>query len=88
MTEERPQQKQPAPHWIAEDSINVIDGWCWGVNSYGKSICVGKEKDILEKLQKGESVMPLEHTPNVLGRKTRRVKGMSGIIGRKRKTRG
>ncbi len=51
MTEERPQQKQPAPHWIAEDSINVIDGWCWGVNSYGKSICVGKEKDILEVIR-------------------------------------
>lgn len=64
MAEDRPPQKQPAPHWIAEGSINVIDGYCWGVDSYGKSICVGKEKDILEKLQKGESVMPLETTPN------------------------
>ena len=46
-------QKPESIHWIKGDSVCVVDGWCWAVTPLGRTVCIGREKDILEGNKEG-----------------------------------
>ena len=41
--------------WIANDQIEIIDGWAWAISPSGRPYCMGTEKEALETLEEEES---------------------------------
>ena len=35
-------------HWLPGDQVCIIDGWGYGVDKMGRTICIGKEEDIIK----------------------------------------
>jgi len=46
--EQKPDKTQ-APYWVKDNSRCVVDGWCWGVDDTGRTVCVGKVEDVLKE---------------------------------------
>ena len=46
--------KQDQIKWILNDSVCVVDGWCWTITPRGGTVCIGKEEDVINK--KGDIV--------------------------------
>ena len=41
-------------HWILNDSVCIVDGWGFALTPNLRTVCIGKEKDVLE-IHKGVS---------------------------------
>ena len=46
------QTKQSPVHWIMDDSVCVVDGWCWALTPGLRTVCIGKEADIIKGVKK------------------------------------
>lgn len=40
--------RQERIHWIMDGSVCVIDGWCWALTPRLRTVCIGKEADVLK----------------------------------------
>lgn len=40
--------KQNSVHWILNDSVCIVDGFGWGVAPNLRTVCLGREEDILK----------------------------------------
>lgn len=41
--------KALAPYWIKDSAFCVVDGYCYGVDALGRTVCVGKVEDVLKE---------------------------------------
>lgn len=41
--------KQDRIHWILNDSVVVVDGWCWAITPRGRTVCIGREADVIKE---------------------------------------
>lgn len=46
--------KQAPIHWILDNSVCVINEWCWALTPSGRTVCIGKEADVLRKARDGK----------------------------------
>ena len=44
-------RKDKRAYWSVDEQIFFLDGKGWGVNILGDTVCLGKEEDILKKLE-------------------------------------
>ena len=42
---------QEAVKWILNDSVCVVDGWCWAVSPNLRTVCIGKEEDVIRRFE-------------------------------------
>jgi len=40
--------KQEKIHWISNDSVCIVDGWGYALTPNLRTVCIGKEEDILK----------------------------------------
>ena len=45
------EQSKPV-RWIMDDSVCVVDGWCWALTPGLRTVSIGKEADIIKGVKK------------------------------------